>query len=649
MNSRPKYRKDKNQDNCNRLRIVMAVVFLLAGAILLRLFNLQIADYELYTALASDQHQVQSDLKPQRGRIFIQDSKELMGSEVYPLATNKDFGRLYAVPEDIKQPKQTAQKVYEILDKDKVVKEVKELLEKQGFATSTRKATLREYRARQEAKDKEVGSLSFREVKKELEIKARKEAIIRKYVEKFSKPGDPYEPLRRKVPEKTLKKLDGMDLEGVEYVMEKHRYYPEGEIGSHILGFVGYENNTRQGQYGLEGYFDEELSGEYGTIRAEKAATGNVIIVNDREYLAPQKGDDLVLTINRSIQFTACRKLKKAVKRHDAKGGDVVIMHPETGALLAMCSYPNYNPNKYNQVDSVNAYNNPAIFDAYEPGSIFKVFTMAAGLEEGEVTPKSTYRDKGKIKVEGWPKPIKNSDFDSHGPHGRVTMVDVLAKSLNTGSIHVMQQAGPEVFADYVKKFGFGQQTGIELETEGGSDIRNLERDPIRPVEAATASFGQGITATPLQITRAYAAIANGGVLMKPYLVGKIVGADGQARETQPQQIRRVISERTSMLLSGMMANVVDEGHAKQAGVKGYFVAGKTGTAQVASREKRGYSEDAAIHSFAGFAPVEEPEFVMLVRLNNPKGVEYSSGSAAPLFGDLAEFILNYYQVPKER
>jgi cell division protein FtsI/penicillin-binding protein 2 len=250
--------------------------------------------------------------------------------------------------------------------------------------------------------------------------------------------------------------------------------------------------------------------------------------------------------------------------------------------------------------------------------------------------------------VEGWPKPIKNSDFETHGPHGRVTMVEVLSESLNTGTIHIMEKIGAPVFAEYVKQFGFGQKTGIELETEGSSNIASLDRQPIRPVEAATASFGQGITATPLQLVTAYSAIANGGFLMKPYLVGKIVSGEDQIQVTEPRQIRRVISERTSMLLSGMMVNVVDDGHAKLASVDGYYVAGKTGTAQVASREKRGYGE-ATIHSFAGFAPVEEPKFVMLIRLNNPKGIEYSASTAAPLFGELAEFILNYYEVPKER
>jgi cell division protein FtsI/penicillin-binding protein 2 len=227
-------------------------------------------------------------------------------------------------------------------------------------------------------------------------------------------------------------------------------------------------------------------------------------------------------------------------------------------------------------------------------------------------------------------------------------MVTVLSESLNTGAIFVEQRVGAEMFAQYVKKFGFGEKTGIELETEGISNIKNLERKKIRPIEAATASFGQGITATPLQIVTAYAAIANGGILMKPYLVAEIVSPHGERQKTQPKQIRRVIAEKTALLLAGMMVNVVDGGHAKRAGVKGYYVAGKTGTAQVPDKEKGGYS-DRTIHTFVGFAPVEEPRFVMLVKLDDPKDVRFAASSAAPLFGQLAEFILNYYQVPKER
>ena len=356
----------------------------------------------------------------------------------------------------------------------------------------------------------------------------------------------------------------------------------------------------------------------------------------------------MILTINRTIQWAACQKLNETALRHGADGGSIIIMEPQSGAILAMCSWPNYDPNNYNDVEDINIYNNPVVFGAYEPGSIFKPITMAASLDQGKVEPDTTYYDHGQIEITGWPKPISNSDFESHGAHGMVDMNTVLVESLNTGAIYAMKQAGDKVFAEYVKEFGFGEKTGIELATENAGDIRNLTVKKIKPIDSAVASFGQGITTTPLQMITAYAAIANGGVLVKPYLVRKIINADGSESITQPKQIKRVISERTSLLLSAMLVNVVDNGHATHAGVDGHYVAGKTGTAQVASKDKKGYG-DKTIHTFVGFAPVEEPKFVMLVKLDDPKSVDFAASSAAPLFGELAEFMLNYWQVEKER
>jgi len=211
-----------------------------------------------------------------------------------------------------------------------------------------------------------------------------------------------------------------------------------------------------------------------------------------------------------------------------------------------------------------------------------------------------------------------------------------------------MRQIGGDSFAQYVRNFGFGERTGIELAGEGPGDISNINKKKVSEIYAATASFGQGITATPLQMVTAYAAIANGGYLVKPYIVKEIIDPGGERIITQPRQLKQVIKERSAVLTAGMLVNVVDGGHASRAGVEGYYVAGKTGTAQVASSVTRGYS-GRTIHTFVGFAPVEEPRFVMLVKLDNPKDVSFAASSAAPLFGELAKYLLNYYQVEKER
>lgn len=250
--------------------------------------------------------------------------------------------------------------------------------------------------------------------------------------------------------------------------------------------------------------------------------------------------------------------------------------------------------------------------------------------------------------VEGWPKPIKNSDYESKGGHGLTTMNTVLQDSLNTGSYFAMQSIGAPMFAEYVKRFGFGEKTGIELETETNGNISSMTGKKIRPVAAATASFGQGISATPIQMVNAYAVIANGGMLMKPFLVKAIVSPTGEQIITQPTQVRRVIANRTASLMTGMLVNAVENGHAKRAKVPGYYVAGKTGTAQVASKDKKGYG-DQTIQTFIGYAPANSPKFVMLTRLDDPKDSRFAESSAVPLFGEIATFVLNYYQVPQER
>jgi len=428
--------------------------------------------------------------------------------------------------------------------------------------------------------------------------------------------------------------------------VEKHRYYPEKNIVSQISGFVRKEDGVLKGYYGLEEFFNKELYGSKGSLSGQKGSDGSVVL-NDREYIKPEKGADLILTIDRPVQFRVCQELEEAVDNYKADGGVVIVLNPKSGAILAMCSYPNYDANQYNEVDDISVYNNPAIFEQYEPGSTFKTMTMAIALNENKIVPSTTYKDEGKIMIEGWPKPIRNADFSTHGPHGVVDMNTALAKSLNTGAIFAMKQVGPKTLAEGLKDFGFGQKTGIELGSESRGDIGNLLEDRVKHIDAATASFGQGIAVSPLQLALAYGAIANDGVLMKPYLVKEMHFDGGNIEKTQDRIIRRVISKKSADLVSAMLVNVIESGHAKKAGVEGYYIGGKTGTAQVSYQG--GYSEDSYIHNFVGIAPIDNPKFVVLTKLNNPKTVRYSADSAAPLFGKITDFLLKYYGIPQER
>ncbi|KKR32806.1 MAG: Peptidoglycan glycosyltransferase [Candidatus Falkowbacteria bacterium GW2011_GWF2_39_8] len=624
---KPWKNKKNNTEKNSRINIMIAIIFVLGGLVILKLYDLQIRNYDRYRDMAARQQQVSSKLEPKRGRIFIEDGQEGR-SDLYPLATNKQFATIFAKPNMITDPQKVAESLYEIINKNLVENEASLIV----------------------AEDKEIAEQNeeFKKIKKELEINRIKDEKITEYVRILSKQGDPYELIAKKVDDEILSQVKAAKLEGIDYILESGRFYPEKNIGSQILGFVGYVGDSKEGRYGLEGFFNMELAGKIGSVKADRNAVGDLIIFNDKDYNKAEDGSDLLLTINRSIQFEACKKLSESVLRHGAQGGSVIIMDPKSGAIIAMCSSPDYDPNNYKLTKDINVYNNPVIFNQFEPGSTFKSITMAAALDQGKVAPETTFDDKGFIMVEGWPKPIKNSDYESFGGHGTTDMTTVLVNSLNTGAIYSMEKIGPQVFSQYVKKFGFGEKTGIELETESPGNISNISSKKVRPINAATASFGQGITVTALQMIGSYVAIANGGILMKPYIVKEIVNPNGEKVTTQPKQIRRVITEKTASLLTGMLVRTVEEGHAKRAQVPGYYVAGKTGTAQVASSDSKGYGAQ-TIHSFIGYTPINDPKFVIMTLLNDPKDARFAESTAVPLFGEIAKFALNFYQVPQER
>ncbi|MFA5163421.1 MAG: penicillin-binding protein 2 [Patescibacteria group bacterium] len=633
----------------NRLHLVIAIIFLLCAALIYKLFNLQIKQCDWYTALASSQHQINSQLKPDRGRILISDRLSGQDDKLYPLASSKDFAFLYAVPKDITQAPELAEKLFEFFD----LEGLKQLKPEQEIKTDSQAS-------------------SSETALPESDFDRQKEELIKAYLAKLDKPGDPYEPLKNKLStedllrlyaflsgrapgdleiknQKVVSKNDGQEVSitGLGFDFKKYRYYPDNNIGAHFLGFVSYVDEEEKGRYGLEEFFNDELFGKYGSLKSERGGTSEVVIVNDREYVKPEAGSDLVLTIDRSVQFAACEKLSEAVKKHGADGGSVIIVEPQSGAILAMCSVPDFNPNNYKEIKDLQIFNNPIISHQYEPGSVFKTITMAAALDQGKVSPSTTYQDPGQMMIKGWNKPISNSDFSTKGAHGLVDMNFVLENSLNTGSIFAMRTIGAKVFSDYVKNFGFGERSGLELGSEANGNIDNLLKNKIKEIDAATASFGQGISVTPLQMVMAYSALANRGELMKPYLVKTIVRPDGHRDEVSPKMVRKVVSEKTAATILAMLANVVESGHSKRAALSGYYIGGKTGTAQVA--EGGGYAKDRYIHTFVGIAPIDSPRFVMLTKIDNPKDVEYAEGSVVPLWRDIADFLLKYYQVPKTK
>jgi cell division protein FtsI/penicillin-binding protein 2 len=456
-------------------------------------------------------------------------------------------------------------------------------------------------------------------------------------------PTSTYMVLAKDIPLEIADKLRTARIPGIGVSKIQVRSYPEHAIGGQFLGFVVTDDqNRRVGRYGVEANQNTLLTGEYGSIVGEKDAAGRLLTTASLELKPSQNGSDLVLTIDRTVQFTVCRTIASAVQQFQADSGSVIVVDPKTGGIISMCSTPDFDPANYGSVKDLGDLNNPAVFASYEPGSIFKPITLAAGLNEGKITPQSTYNDTGEETMDDFT--IRNSDKLGHGVQ---TMTEVLAKSLNTGTIYVQRLLGKDVFRDYVKKFGFGERLGVELAQEAKGNISSLDKKG--KIFAATASFGQGITTTPLQMVMSYAALANGGKLLKPHIVAEIVRPDGTHELVKPEVLETVVSKNTSRLISAMMVDVVENGHGKRAAVPGYYVAGKTGTAQVPDPRGAGYLKDVTIGSFAGYAPAQNPRFVMLVRMDRPKTVQYAEASAAPVFGELAKFLLNYYQIPPER
>lgn len=565
----------------SRTKFLRGIFIFLGFFVIWRLAALQIVGYTSYKALAEGQHSILKDLFPERGEIFIRDNSS---NNLYPIALNEDYYLVYAEPKNIGDARGVTDKIVPILEMD------------------------------------------YGEV-----------------LNKLARSNDSYEPLKKQVPSETADKIRALNIAGIGFTKESYRLYPEASVGGHLLGFVGSNTNgLRSGKYGLEGYFDEELKGVKGSLKSEKNPLGGWIVFGGHNVEPAVNGADLVLTIDRSIQFVACEKLKNAVQKHGADGGSVIIMNPQTGAVSALCSAPDFNPNEYNKTEDINIFNNPVISHMYEPGSIMKPFTMAAALDSGEVAPETTYNDEGFVKFTNYT--IKNSDGKNYGVQ---TMTQVLEKSLNTGMVFIADKLGSKTLRKYFEDFGFNAKTGMELSSEVAGNISSLMKKG--DIYVATAAFGQGISVTPMELITAFGAIANGGKLMKPYVVDEIRKDSGLIQKTEPKIIRQVISEKTARLLGGMLVAVVDNGHGKRAGVAGYSVAGKTGTAQVPKKNGLGYEEDETIGSFIGYAPVDNPKFVMLVKIDKPRDVQWAESSAAPLFGEIAEFLFHYYKVPPDR
>ncbi len=424
------------------------------------------------------------------------------------------------------------------------------------------------------------------------------------------------------------------------------RIYPGNNLAAQVLGYVSEDENNAHGVYGIEGQYNELLAGKPGSFSAETDLSGNPLVVGVNAQQPAVDGANLTLTINSTIQYMVQTGLADTVKNLKAQGGTVIVLNAHTGAVVAMAGEPTFDPNHYGDfanekgcLGSEGVFLNPALYCAYEPGSTMKAVTMAAALDQGLITPGTTLYDPGYIKLGDAPI-VWNWNGRAYGIE---TMTQVLEHSANVGAAYVAYKVlGPDRYYPYLKSFGFGEPTDVDS-PEAAGFYRSPGSQDWTSSDLTRQAFGQSILATPLQVALAYETIANGGVMMRPYLVTNI-NDNGHTVTLQPQVVRRVISARTAQVLTGMLVQVAIDGSAQSALVPGYTVAAKTGTATT-----QGFAVDQTEASVAGFLPASNPQFVILVKIDRPQATIYGGTAAAPLWKAIAQQLMWYYHVPPDR
>ncbi len=444
-------------------------------------------------------------------------------------------------------------------------------------------------------------------------------------------------PLAKNLTEEAKKELENLKVAGLGFEKYEKRFYPEASLSAQLLGFVGEsEEGQEKGYFGLEGYYDSELRGKSGRRFFEQDALGRPIPLKEESEEKSVAGSSLFLNLDRPLQFLVEKNLKMGIEKYGASSGLAVIMDPQNGAILAMAAFPNYDQEQY-YLFPAELYRNPVISSAFEPGSIFKVIVMAMGIDSGVIGPETICpscggpREIADYTIKTW-----NEEY-----YPNSSLTDVIVHSDNVGMVYVGEKIGIGRFYDYLQKFGFGEKTNIDLQGEVSPSLK--EKRQWHEIDLATASFGQGIAVTPIQMVTAVSAIANSGSLYQPQVVKKIFD-DNRSVSISPVKKRQPISTKTAQEVTKMMVEAVERGEAKWARPKGYRIAGKTGTAQIPIAGH--YDPERTIASFIGFAPANKPRFVMLVSLSEPKSSPWGSETAAPLWFDIAKDIFRLWGIP---
>ena len=465
------------------------------------------------------------------------------------------------------------------------------------------------------------------------------------FLTKATKLNDPYEEITKHLEQNVAEQIQALKIQGVTVARDRWRTYPGGSMAAHTIGLIGYSGDELAGRYGLERFYEPTLkrNGEGVFVNFFAEIFSNIKSVVDKESLE----GDIVTTLEPSVEAFLEGELSKVTKQYasDFTGG--IIIDPQTGEIVAMALTPNFDPNFLQNEKSSEIFSNKMVEDRYEMGSIVKALTFSIGLETKVITAATTYNDLGCLTLNT--KTFCNYDGKSHGT--AVSMQSAINQSLNTGAAFVASRVGNKKFSDFMLSFGLEEKTGIDLPNEGNTLVSNLKT--YRDLEMAQASFGQGIALTPINTVRAFSTLANGGTLITPHLVKEIkykIGPTKSVSYPSAEERQRVISPETSAEISRMLTEVVDRSlRAGQMRLENYSVAAKTGTAQIANPAGGGYYADRFLHSFFGYFPSYDPEFLVFLFTYYPKNVQYASETLTDSFFNITKFLINYYNIPPDR